>query len=235
MSYPVVNKLEAKRIVRARRLGQDVSANIGTKHLGSGADWDQIVAEVRGEFASIQKQVPDPDKDGGGRKFEIHAGRSLHELLPAHPALADAEFWTWLAAVEFPDIVDWRYGENGDVANFGGAGAQENFLYRLWLRADIGFEPDQGDPYGLASVGDIDFWRSHIFRQGYAEGREFARAFIRFQFPESNSGKPVLKIDDIRALAKRLKKARSNTMVEVLDEARASHFIQSEWAKLSAE
>jgi hypothetical protein len=86
------------------------------------------------------------------------------------------------------------------------------------------------DPYHLARLGDIDFWRSHVLRQGYSNGRQFARALAQFQFP---GGKPHLSIDDIRELAKRLRAARTNLIVEIMDRDRATQFILGEWSKLA--
>ena len=86
----------------------------------------------------------------------------------------------------------------------------------------------------MAALGDVDFWRSHIFRQSYANGAEFARALIKFQFAKGADGKPTLPQEAIRELVKRLKTARSNLLVELMDEERATRFIKAESAKLEA-
>jgi hypothetical protein len=171
-----------------------------------------------------------------GSQFEAQAAPLVHQLLPTqHPALADPEFWTWLAVTYCQPTLAWRYEGKRNLQNFGIGGAGENLLFRLWLRADIALKPDQKDQYELARHGDIDFWRSHIFRQGYGNARTFARALIEFQFPAEGGRKSRLKIHQIRALVKQLKRARSNLLFEVMSEARAVQFIQSEWDRLKLE
>ena len=233
MSYPALSKADAKRILTAYRDGEEL-AKLPTfsKQLGGEVDWDEIADELFKSLEVIRSKFSEPEKDGGYRKFEILAGIETHKLLPIHPATADPDFWTWLLMRSFVPLVSWRYGETADAKNFGLGGAQENFLFRLWLRADIGFDPATKS-YELAELGDIDFWRSHIFRQSYGDGRSFVRALIQFQFPAGVDAKARLSIKQIRDFAKHLKKARSNLAVEVLDEAKSAQIIEREWAKLA--
>jgi hypothetical protein len=233
MSYPALTKTDAKRILTAYRNGEEVARIPAfTKQLGAEADWEEIADELYQALEGIRAGFPEPEKDGGYRKFEILAGIAAHKLLPDHPATADPDFWTWLVMRSFIPLVSWRYGDAADSKNFGLGGAQENFLFRLWLRADIGFDPDTAT-YKLAEYGDIDFWRSHIFRQSYADGRDFARALIKFQFPDGPEAKGRLSVKQIRDFAKHLKKARSNLAVEVLNEAKSAQLIEREWTKLA--
>lgn len=234
MPYPALTKSEAKRIISAYRDGQELERiPAHTKQLGADVDWDELADELYQALEQIRLGFTDPEKDGGYRKFEILAGIAAHKVLSSHPAMADPEFWTWLVMRSFIPLVSWRYGETADIKNFGLGGAQENFLFRLWLRADIGCDPATGK-YDVAEHGDIDFWRSHIFRQSYADGRNFARALVKFQFPEGPEAKGRLSVKQIRDFAKHLKKARSNLAVEVLDEAKSTQLIEREWTKLSS-
>lgn len=233
MPYPALTKADAKRILFAYRDGEEVTRiPTFTKQLGADADWDEIADRLLGALEAIKDRFPDPEKDGGYRKFEVSAGLEAHKLLPNHPAAADPDFWTWLVVRSFIPLIAWRYGEAADAKNFGLGGAQENFLFRLWLRADIGFDQENRS-YKLAEYGDIDFWRSHIFRQSYADGRNFARALIKFQFPAGPDAKARLSVKQIRDFAKHLKKARSNLAVEVLSESKSSQLIEREWTKLA--
>ena len=130
------------------------------------------------------------------KSLRLRRVRVVHRSVPSHPALADPEFWTWLAISHGLEIIEWRYGKQPDLKNFGVGG----------LRARISFIPslapgggrlrfsDKADAYELRRFGDIDFWRSHIFRQGYANVRTFARALLEFQFPAAHGRKPYLKI-----------------------------------------
>src|SRR6185312_5879467 len=110
----------------------------------------------------------------------------------------DADFWLWLSIAHFGEIVEWRYGnpEHGTtIANYGIGTRSENLLYRLWLRADLVLDEQSKDKYHLCRRGQIDFYRSHLFRQGYANVKNFARALLRFQYPHSDAAAPNLKID----------------------------------------
>jgi hypothetical protein len=141
-----------------------------------------------------------------------------------------------LAVTHFGDLIEWRYGnkEGGsDLKNYGIGAPIENFLYRLWLRAEIAYDHGAPDPYHLVGLGDVDFWRSHIFRQSYSCARQFARALVKFQFPGAPEDRARLKIKQIRELAKRLSAARTNLLVEIMDPDRAARFIEGEWSKLA--
>lgn len=233
MSYPALTRIDAKRILNAYGNGEDVARiPLFTKQLGAEADWEEIGNELYQALEGVRAAFPEPERDGGYRKFEILAGIEAHKLLPDHPATADPDFWTWLVIRNFIPLVLWRYGKTADTKNFGLGAAQENLLFRLWLRADIGFDSET-NTYKLAEYGDIDFWRSHIFRQSYADGRDFARALIKFQFPEGSDAKARLSVKQIRDFAKHLKKARSNLAVEVLNEAKSAQLIEREWKKLA--
>lgn len=236
MSYPVISRVDARNYLMAS--GEDVAAPpsppIRMVAEGTDEDWESIASTVVAALSDLTNTVTEKDKEIGGSAFEIAASPIVHRLLPAHPALADPEFWMWLAITYGKEIVEWRYGGKADRKNFGVGGAGENFFYRLWLRAEIAYDPDNADEYELAKFGDIDFWRSHLFRQGYADARIFARALLKYQFPAEQARKPRLKTLEIRDLAKRLKRARTNLMFEIMNEPRAREFIEKEWATLAA-
>ncbi|WP_326914464.1 hypothetical protein [Sphingopyxis chilensis] len=240
MSYPVIGKAEARAYLGAITSAVEADAEPPappeprSNDAGPDEDWDGIATEI---FARLDKARVAADDKGqnSGSYFEVVAGPEIHAVLPDHPALADPEFWIWLALVPCASIVRWRYGEGNNTRNFGLGGPGENFMYRLWLRAEIGYFEESDDVYALARVGDIDFWRSHVFRQGYGDVRHFVRALVRYQFPADNGGKPRLKTVEIRELAKRLKRARSNLMFELMTMERASQFIESEWETLAFE
>jgi hypothetical protein len=201
-------------------------------------EWDEIAEKIREALEPLRSIAGDNVSRGrgAGRQFEASAVVEVHKAMPPHhPALAEPGFWTWLATTHFRDLIEWRYGnkpEGPDLKNYGvGAGGAENFLYRLWLRAEIAYDRRAQNPYHLAPVGDVDFWRSHVFRQSYSYARRFARALIIFQF--CGPKVPRLDIDQIRKLAKRLKAARTNLLVEMMDPDRAALFIENESSKLA--
>lgn len=240
MPYPILGKTEARlylQAVEAATAAGETAPEVPDARSaddGSDEDWDSIATDVRAALENLISQSSGKEGEVKGGAFEAMAGPAIHALLPhEHPALADPEFWVWLTLAHGRDVVDWRYPGKRNLKNFGVGGAGENLLYRLWLRAEIAHSPAAKDEYELSRIGDIDFWRSHIFRQGYGEVRPFARALVEFQFPAEKGRKARLKIDHIRALAKQLKRARSNLMFEVMSESRAALFIESEWERLA--
>ncbi|MER8701345.1 DUF6339 family protein [Mesorhizobium sp. M1273] len=236
MPYPIVNKAEARTYLRspAESGEQKALPEIRFNDEGSDEDWVGIAEDLSTQLLELLASSKSEHGLDGGR-FEAAASPLVHQVLPTHIALADPEFWIWLSVAHCLPVVDGRYGRKRNLKNFGIGGAAENLLYRLWLRAEIAFDRAQSNEYDLARVGDIDFWRSHLFRQGYGDVRTFARALISFQFPLSKKRKSRLKIDQIRALAKQLKRARSNLMFEVMSESRATQFIESEWERIASD
>jgi hypothetical protein len=244
MSYPIVAAADAKRYLLAlqedQRQNQEPAAELisRTRDLGDDSDWEQIVVSLEGTLFQLRRELGALQRGGAeGRIFEASASVLVHQILPSrHPALSDPEFWIWLAVSHFRDLITWRYPRaDGGVegANYGIGSAGENFLYRLWLRAELAYDANELDPYRWARVGDVDFWRSHLFRQGYASARQLVRALLKFQFP-GREGRPRLSVEQIRELAKQLKRSRTNLIYEVMDEDRAARFVESEWQKLSA-
>ena len=169
----------------------------------------------------------------GGKKskrwdeFEVPAAIIVHRaMLGTGPDVqGDPDFWRWLAVTKLRDVVNWRYvateGMHAPLANFGIGNNLENLVYRLWLRGDIGYTPGAEDPYELARVGGRDFWRSHVFRQGYGNCRPLVHALLRLQ-SDNIPGYPRLTDGEVRELAKLLARLRTNVYYEVLsaDDAR---------------
>lgn len=234
MPYPIVSKAEARHYLVVEE-GADKPFLPQARQADDGPDlnWEALGAEIAATLlAMVDKHTTSKGKVEGS-DFEAAASEEVHKRLPVHPALADAEFWIWLALTHCEEVIERRYAGSQNAKNFGVGGAGENLLYRLWLRAEIAYDVDAKDHYVLSRFGDIDFWRSHIFRQGYGDVRCFARALLEFQFPAKAKRKPRLKILEIRALAKHLKRARSNLFFEVMNDARAVAFIESEWVRLA--
>ncbi|WP_448575942.1 DUF6339 family protein [Thermomicrobium sp.] len=214
-----------------------------TQEKGSGPLLDENVICLCVERLSLlMKEIASNRGLSGerGGHFEARAVPIVHnaisELTMADRSpLYDDGFWRWLAVCHFREIIKLRHGrenERVDERNFGIGGLAENFVYRVWLRGEIAFDPHRypEDPYRLAIRGDQDFWRSHIFRQGYAASRSFAKAFVRFQYENHESGR--LSTDRIRELAKRLRRLRVNVVFEFLDEEEALELIHEEAGKL---
>lgn len=234
MPYPILSKAEARHyLVVEEGAEKPLLPPARQADDGPDLDWEALGSEIAATLLALADKHTTSKGKVEGSDFEAAASEEVHKRLPAHPALADAEFWIWLTLTHCEEVVERRYAGSQNAKNFGIGGAGENLLYRLWLRAEIAYDADAKDHYVLSRFGDIDFWRSHIFRQGYGDVRGFARALLEFQFPAKAKRKPRLKIIEIRALAKHLKRARSNLMFEVMTEARAVAFIESEWERLA--
>lgn len=240
MRYPTMTAGEASLYLAAKRAGNTVDPDVSVKMRGSGPDLDQsFVATLREALGNLRKTWPEGLQNfKDGNTFEGKASRLVHSILPADPALlSDPDFWIWLAVVCFPDIVEWRYGnppEGTKLANYGVGSRTENLIYRLWLRAELVFDEAHKDRYHLADAGQIDFYRSHLFRQGYANARTFARALLRFQYPHKDLAAPNLKVLQIRDLVKRLRRLRANLFLEILPEEECRAVIEAEAAVVLA-
>ena len=244
MPYPTVAHADAIAWVTRWRQQQETSAppppQVTIKPEGDARDWDEIATALVAELEALLKDYV----QGGGREvamaYEAEASVLVHQRLPAHPALGDPEFWTWLAVVRGPELVVQRYAINRKSGvpkipgtdNFSSRSSPENLFFRLWFRGEMGYCEELEDPYFYARCGDIDIWRSHLFRQGYADARPFAHALLNFQYPKGPSSTPRLSINAIRALAKRLSRARTNIFFEFMDEARSVAFIENEHRKM---
>ena len=240
MQYPTMTSLEANMQLAARRSGAQTDVDAGVKIRGEGKELDQsFVSSLREAFDQLIAAWPDGLKNDKERNvFEGKAARVVHRIVPSHTEiLSDPEFWVWLAAVCFSDVVEWRYGnpEGGaKMANYGVGSKTENLLYRLWLRAELVLDETNKDRYHLAEVGQIDFYRSHLFRQGYANARGFARALLKYQYPNRDAAAPLLKTLQIRDLAKRVCRVRSNLFLEILTEDECRAVIETEAAAVLA-
>lgn len=234
MRYPVVGSSDASTILHARRSGSTIDAERLVHGRGEGADLPQnFVAALRNDLERVRRRFANGlASPADANRFEAEAAQLVHRRVPSQPdVLADADFWTWLAVIHFSEIIEWRYGNptgGAKVANYGIGARNENLLFRLWLRADLVLDPEAQDRYHLCNAGQIDFYRSHLIRQGYANARAFARALLRFQYPGKDPAVPKLKIKEVRELVKRLRRLRTNLFLEILDENECRHIIENE-------
>lgn len=245
MRYPIMTAGDATTYLQAKRAGNHLDVDSLARFAGSGDEFDSsFLQPLRAALTTLMASFPEGIKskaDPRANVFEGKAARVIHESLTVgSEVLADPEFWIWLAVTHFPDVVEWRYryGKEDSAAqlpNYGVGSRTENLLYRLWLRAELVLDEEAADRYHLADAGQIDFYRSHLFRQGYANARNFARALLRFQYPKkSNPAEPKLKLLEIRDLVKRLRRMRSNLFLEILPEEDCRAVIEAEAAVVVA-
>jgi len=163
--------------------------------------------------------------------FESQACVLLHSSLAiTSQAAADAGFWRWLSLGPLLPLIQLRH-ESLRPEHVGLGSPWDALLSRLWYRADLSFDSDEDDPYALAKLGDLDFWRSHVLRADYSACRPLLRALLRFQFPEHDQCRPRLKPsgsseDGMRALAKRIKLRHAVVAFELLDEEQCMRELQ---------
>lgn len=241
MTYPTISSSDAAAFLIGRRTGAPLDIDRMVKLRGEGPELDSsFIQGLVAELAALKAKYGDDGMKSQKKanEFEAEAATAIHQAaaVPAE-VLGDPDFWLWLAVVHFSDIVEWRYGnpEKGTgLPNYGIGARNENLLYRLWLRADLVLDEQSADRYHLAKRGQIDFYRSHLFRQGYANARNFARALLRFQYPSDDAAAPRLKVDDVRELVKRLRRLRANLFLEILDEKECRKVIEDEAGRLPA-
>ncbi|MDP1606966.1 MAG: DUF6339 family protein [Rhodocyclaceae bacterium] len=246
MRYPTMTAGDANTYLLAKRSGVTMDAESMVRVLGSGGELNQsFIAPLRAALGNLCGSWPDGLKsktDPAANTFEAKASRLVHEAIPAgSEMLADPDFWIWLAVVHFPEVVEWRYRYRNrktetpaQIDNYGVGSKSDNLMYRLWLRAELVLDAQAEDRYHLADAGQIDFYRSHLFRQGYANARNFARALLRFQYPNVDLAEPRLKTIEIRDLVKRLRRMRSNLFLEILPEDECRAVIETEAAVVLA-
>lgn len=236
MRYLTLTTGDANTYLASRRGETPIEIESLVRSKGQGADFDSsFITTLQTAMSALRNAAPDGLKNDKQRNlFEAKAARLVHTLVPNDAEMiSDPEFWIWLAAGHFSEIVEWRYDnpEGGTkLANYGIGSRTENLLYRIWLRAELMLDETAADRYHLVDAGQIDFYRSHLFRQGYANARNFARALIKFQYPNADLTSPKLKILEIRELVKRLRRLRSNLFIEILPEEDCRAVIEAEAA-----
>jgi len=235
MRYPILTTTDASVFFIGKRAGAPVELERLVKTRGDGPDLHQeFVNDLIADLAALKSRFPDGLKSAkSANAFEAQGARVIHSRVNVgEEIIADPDFWLWLGVVHFSEIIEWRYGAPAggtNVANYGVGARSENLLYRLWLRAELVLDDEAADRYHLCDHGQVDFYRSHLFRQGYANARNFARALLKFQYPDkAEATRPFLKIDQIRELVKRLRRVRSNLFMEILEESECRKVIEGE-------
>jgi len=210
-------------------------------------DWPSLVREVEAfglpvampDFAGLADDLSELKLSLGGvssepsNRFEALGSKIVHmrlRTLPPH-ILCDAGFWRWISLFHLYDIVQWRMDlgrKSTSPVNFGIGPLREGVIARMYLRAEVSFDSSADDPYWLSQLGDIDFFRSHIFRTNYGMIRPVARAMIRKLFDPNRGSKYSTKI--VRELAKQVNRLAPIEALELLTDETADKFIERELA-----
>jgi hypothetical protein len=226
MQFPTLPLEVAKQGLEKHRAGEPWSGASYVRWTGTGPKFDEAAAAmVHGQLVTLKEEIGTERLPAmRGKDFESPASAIVHAGLAVGPAAAGSrEFWLWLNFVaaegRFLSLVDWRFSARDAIneVNYGitrRAGVWEGLLARLWWRGNVGYDPDEADPYRLARKGDVDIWRSHIIRQEYGRFRPLARALVEYQNPDK--GKNPLSTEQLRALAKRLRIVDASISYELL-------------------
>jgi hypothetical protein len=239
MKYKIIKPDQVTNLARALLDGGKPAWSDFELEVGSGTLLaEQILYAIAG---GINKQRSLIDEKGLPREnLDAIAFEIIHKGRPSDGDMfGDPRFWTRFALVYLFEVIKWRFPGKGtkgfNLENVGVGSARrqtENYAYKLWIRGDISQLRDQKDPYKLGRFGDVDFWTSHIHRQGFANCRDVAAELIRFQYPPELKGQPRLlpgnedpskgKIG-IRTLVKRIRRLWATVEYALLaaDEIRA--------------
>ncbi len=229
MRYPYLDQNSAREIITKRRAGEDMSPEDYIKFRGEGPDFFRAtIKDLRLKLEELREKYP-----GKGRKFEAEACVSIQQFISGDILMfGDLDFWVYLAVIELTDFVEWRYVSekvtHASLTNYGIGNRVENFIFRLWIRAEIAYRSElKEDKYALARKGDIDLWRSHILRQRYGNCRTLACALISYQYPHDDK-KSRVSVKVLRELAKRLKRLYANLEYAFLNDEQAMRLIERE-------
>jgi hypothetical protein len=241
MKYKIIELQKASELVQKLLEGATPSFAEHEVELGRGPICDdRILADIARQIVKQQRTIEkqkEPREALDAIAFEI-----IHRGVPNDADMVgDGRFWVRFALVFLFDVIKWRFPGKDDkgfnLENLGIGRSQrkqaENYLYKLWARGEISYAPDARDPYNAGRRGSIDFWTSHIHRQGFTNCRAVARELIRFQYPPDLRGEPRLLPGEedvaqgkvgVRTLVKRIRRLWATVEYTLLepDEVRAT-------------
>lgn len=200
MKYKILDQNAATRLARELLDGKHPTFADDEQEVGIGTSFsDKILTAIA---KAIAKQRDVIEKNNWNKEsLDAVAFEIVHKSLPFDPdMLADEGFWTRFALVYVFDLIRWRFPGRGpkgfNLENVGIAPGKskrsENYLFKLWVRGELSRTPGDKDEYRLGRYGSIDFWTSHIHRQGFPACRQMAVELIRFQYPPERKGQPRL-------------------------------------------
>lgn len=131
----------------------------------------------------------------------------------AHPGV-----WAFMACVQMPDIVAWRYrGEREVTADVRYLGGVRNTFGRLWWRAHTMVDPTSSAPYALVEAGlSEDNWVQLMERPGLYGYGPLARCIVTTLLATRSA--TVRRQDVMRDACKRLSRIRSVASFELMDD-----------------
>lgn len=239
MRYPVVTFEDALDFVRRRRSGElpeDSRPKIQYRSVGdSNLDVLDLIEEALVEVDDIF--LANKDTNYSIPKRDIVEGLMIepyHRALRELPAevLTDRDFWRYLATAHLFTFATWRdhkIGGSGWPANesYGCSGRSlhpDTISLRMFNRGQISvLAAEEGDdPYAVARPGAGDIWKSHILRTLNSQAPLIVKSLIKRA--EQGDFPATL----VRPFVKRVRKVRSNVLLEVFDALDAEEFVTAE-------
>ncbi len=226
--YPVVRLVEAQRYVLRRQSGELGTGDLPEFEEEGPKDAESLVPVTK----SLTDRMTELHTDGKARftsasardTFEGSLAVQLHEQLrelPPH-VLTDDDFWRYLSVRGLYDFIAWRDGQGSGspaLASFGASSPRVNYdcvPFRMFVRADIASivaatGPESMDALQMSSIAGTDVWRSHILRSQSSFAPHYVRTLLE------HLDRKLLPSTVVRDLAKRVKRVRSNVLIEALD------------------
>jgi hypothetical protein len=241
MQYSAMTSANAKIYLERLRAGDEIDVGKFIESRGQGSQYpENLIITLHEKLISLKESLK-------GERYEAEASAIVHKELQASPQVfSDPDFWTWMSVKHFYHLIEWRHPANKEgkfnLKNFGVGGISDNFLYRMWVRADIALDEkhESGDPYFYAKKdGGQDFYVSFIVRRRYANIRNVGQAFIKFYFEtykDIATKKLLTKADGnqqlYRLLGKSIQRLGANILFECMNFDQACNIIKQEAEKL---
>lgn len=175
------------------RMRNGERASFSVEWDGSGEQLaESQIDELCDELETLPREAEDSDVPK--HEFDAPMAEILHRRLPLSRAdAARGGFWELLSLKYLPQLVLWRWGYS-DWSEVDTADKQARFLagrrntfQRLWLRADVLYQPGMDEPYGLLGYPDEAFW-ADIFERSEAIGvaRNLAKELVRYWYLDTD-------------------------------------------------
>jgi hypothetical protein len=223
MKLPTVSPASFRSFIGAKRLGEMPTCEVNEHE---SIEISNELIENFLETLEVAMAKADGLKKKNGKPEGLEGQHAAFELAMLAPtveffnsipdeAIFEPGFWCFLGYRAYP-VIAWRHPGNSGLENFGVISARliESLLMRIYLRGVIGGEPE------ARAVMSQDFWRSHVLRVKLGQSKVTARAFA------AAVARDGIKIDDQRAIARRLNGLRSNVVFELLTQQQAESVVE---------
>lgn len=229
MRYPALSRSKAADVLMKFRSDEEVNEEDYLVSKGEGTDMNlSFIDKLKADLKTLKAKYPEvlSSRDVEGNKFEAEACSYVHQTFRYCPpeALSDQEFWRYICIFRFKELVEWRHGAVGSPAhlnNYGIGNTKRNLMYRMFMRAELSYDGNHEDSYHLARLGDKDLWESHIIGVKTGNVRTIVRALLKYLYPVEMKGRSMLKIKEVRTLAKLITRLRANVFLELYEETKA--------------